>query len=323
MPMQFDQIAIFDPLVVNDRGVAAALGRMSTWAEDLPTWAARKILGRDVQIGRSTSGLAEAQQASLMALIGRVGPMFAATKDKPPVGPASAGMVASAGIPHLAIGGVHLQNIDALCEHGVAGVAICRGVLEASDVAGVVHTIQSRFGLVTEAHHAFDELRVLLGTGTSSGVPVLGCDCSVCTIPIPETSGCGLRPLVFRTDGHFREMLIDCGPDLRHQALRAGLRRCDGIFVTHHHVDHIYGLDEVRRFNALMKEPIDLFAEERTLDAIHRVYRHIFDAAKNLNPSFVAHVRTHRVTTDGSEPRMGIRATPSGCTGRCPSWAGD
>ncbi|MEL7073998.1 MAG: thiamine phosphate synthase, partial [Planctomycetota bacterium] len=141
-------------LVVNDRvDVAAALGvDVHLGREDLPTWAARKILGRDVQIGRSTSGLAEAQQAIADGadLVG-VGPMFAsATKDKPPVGPASAGTVASAGIPHLAIGGVHLQNIDALCEHGVAGVAICRGVLEASDVAGVVHTIQSRFGLVTE-----------------------------------------------------------------------------------------------------------------------------------------------------------------------------
>ena len=79
-----------------------------------------------------------------------VGPMFAsATKDETTGRSLLAGMVASAGIPHLAIGG-HLQNIDALCEHGVAGVAICRGVLEASDVAGVVHTIQSRFGLVTE-----------------------------------------------------------------------------------------------------------------------------------------------------------------------------
>ena len=134
---------------------------------------------------------------------------------------------------------------------------------------------------------------ILLGTGTSSGVPVLGCDCSVCTSTDPRDqrlrTSAALR---FQDpDGHFREMLIDCGPDLRHQALRAGLRRCDGIFVTHHHVDHIYGLDEVRRFNALMKEPIDLFAED-ALDAIHRVYRHIFDAAKNLNPSFVAHVRT-------------------------------
>ena len=73
-----------------------------------------------------------------------------ATKDKPPVGPAAAGTVASAGIPHLAIGGVDLQNIDVLCEHGVAGVAMCRGVLEASDVPGTVHAIQSRFGLAAE-----------------------------------------------------------------------------------------------------------------------------------------------------------------------------
>lgn len=141
-------------LVVNDRvAVAAALGvDVHLGREDLPTLAARKILGRDVQIGRSTSGLAEAQQAIVDGadLVG-VGPMFTSvTKDKPPVGPASAGMVASAGIPHLAIGGVNLQNIDELCEHGVAGVAICRGVLEASDVAGAVHAIQSRFGLVTE-----------------------------------------------------------------------------------------------------------------------------------------------------------------------------
>ena len=70
-------------------------------------------LGRDTRIGRSTSGLAEAQQAVAEGadLVG-VGPMFVGTKDKPPVGPAAVGMVASAGIPHLAIGGVDLQNID-------------------------------------------------------------------------------------------------------------------------------------------------------------------------------------------------------------------
>ncbi len=141
-------------LVINDRvAVAATLGLdVHLGREDLPTLAARHLLGRDVQIGRSTSGLAEAQQALAEGadLVG-VGPMFvSATKDKPPVGPAAAGTVASAGIPHLAIGGVDLQNIDVLCEHGVAGVAICRGVLEASDVAGTVHAIQSRFGLVAE-----------------------------------------------------------------------------------------------------------------------------------------------------------------------------
>ena len=141
-------------LVINDRvaghhtlGLDVHLGR-----EDLPTLAARQILGRDAQIGRSTSGLAEAQQAVAEGadLVG-VGPMFVSvTKDKPPVGPAAVGLVASAGIPHLAIGGVDLQNIDVLYEHGAAGVAMCRGVLEATDVAGTVHAVQSRFGLVTE-----------------------------------------------------------------------------------------------------------------------------------------------------------------------------
>ena len=101
---------------------------------------------------------------------------------------------------------------------------------------------------------------ILLGTGTSSGVPVLGCNCSVCTSSDPRDHRLRTSAALRFQDpeGHFREMLIDCGPDLRYQALRAGLRRCDGIFVTHHHVDHIYGLDEVRRFNALMQEPIDL-----------------------------------------------------------------
>ncbi len=143
-------------LVINDRvAVAATLGLdVHLGREDLPTLAARQLLGRDVQIGRSTSGLAEAQQAIAAGadLVG-IGPMFAsATKDKPPVGPAVAGAVATAGIPHLAIGGVVLENLDVLCEHGVTGVAVCRGVLEANDVAGTVHAIQSRIGMVTKDH---------------------------------------------------------------------------------------------------------------------------------------------------------------------------
>ena len=141
-------------LVINDRvAVAATLGLdVHLGQQDLPTLEARKLLGRDVQIGRSTSGLAEAQQAIAAGadLVG-VGPMFvSATKDKPPVGPAAAGAVAAAGIPHLAIGGVDLENLDLLCEQGVSGVAICRGVLEAKDVAETVQAIQSRLGMVAK-----------------------------------------------------------------------------------------------------------------------------------------------------------------------------
>jgi len=68
----------------------------------------------------------------------------------------------------------------------------------------------------------------------------------------------------------------------------AGLDRCDGILYTHNHADHTFGLDEVRRFNALMRAPIDVYADERTMLALRRVYQHIFDRDGNVNDSFVA-----------------------------------
>jgi phosphoribosyl 1,2-cyclic phosphate phosphodiesterase len=88
--------------------------------------------------------------------------------------------------------------------------------------------------------------------------------------------------------GHDRVALLDAGPDLRVQALREGLTRCDAIFLTHNHVDHIFGLDEVRRFNAVMKSPIDLWADARTMESLRRVYAHIFEKHNNVNDSFVA-----------------------------------
>ena len=90
-------------------------------------------------------------------------------------------------------------------------------------------------------------------------------------------------------------MLLDAGPDLRAQALRAGLTRCDGIIFTHNHVDHIFGLDEVRRFNAVMKAPIDVWADAHTMESLTRVYRHIFDRQNNVNDSFVATLVPRRI----------------------------
>ncbi len=92
-----------------------------------------------------------------------------------------------------------------------------------------------------------------------------------------------------------RTILLDAGPDLREQALAAGLNRCDAIFFTHNHVDHTFGLDEVRRFNVLMDEPIDIFANKRTMEHLQRVYKHIFDQYNNVNKSFVATLIPHEV----------------------------
>lgn len=88
--------------------------------------------------------------------------------------------------------------------------------------------------------------------------------------------------------GQDRVVLIDAGPDLRMQAIRAGLMRCDAIFFTHNHVDHMFGLDEVRRFNAVQREPIEVIADEHTMASLRRVYQHIFERERNVNDSFVA-----------------------------------
>src|SRR4051794_28720568 len=120
---------------------------------------------------------------------------------------------------------------------------------------------------------------VFLGTGTSAGVPAIGCTCAVCTSRDPRDQRLRTAAALSWTDpdGHPRTILLDAGPDLRQQALRAGLTRCDAVFFTHNHVDHTFGVDELRRFNAVMHAPIDIYAEPHTLDHLARVYKHIFD----------------------------------------------
>ncbi len=107
-----------------------------------------------------------------------------------------------------------------------------------------------------------------------------------------------------------RTLLIDAGPDLRQQALRSGMKRLDGILFTHNHVDHTFGLDEVRRFNAVQKTAIDVFAEKHTMDFLKRIYGHIFDSENNVNQSFVATLITHLIDPDKTFEFFGLRITP-------------
>lgn len=152
----------------------------------------------------------------------------------------------------------------------------------------------------------------ILGSGTSAGVPVIGCDCAVCRSDDPRDTR--TRPsacLEFTdADGKERLILLDTSPDLREQALRHDLRRCDAILLTHHHVDHIFGLDEVRRFNALMNEPIPVFAEPRTMGNVQRVFKHIFDSQNNVNPSFVATLIPQMLAPEVPFEFLGLRITP-------------
>jgi phosphoribosyl 1,2-cyclic phosphate phosphodiesterase len=113
-----------------------------------------------------------------------------------------------------------------------------------------------------------------LGTGTSHGVPMIGCDCRTCRSEDPRDRR--LRPSVHIEAAAGESLLIDAGPDLRLQALTHGIRRVDAILFTHGHADHILGLDDVRRFNALMKGPMPLYGDSVTLDEIRRTFSYVF-----------------------------------------------
>ena len=115
-----------------------------------------------------------------------------------------------------------------------------------------------------------------LGTGTSHGVPMIGCGCATCTSTDPRDRR--LRPSIYVETAATR-VLVDAGPDLRAQALRHGIARVDAILFTHGHADHILGMDDVRRFNAVMGAPMPCYGDAATLEDVRRMFSYVFDAA--------------------------------------------
>lgn len=114
----------------------------------------------------------------------------------------------------------------------------------------------------------------VLGSGTSSGVPTIGCGCDVCRSTDPRDNR--LRPSILLTyEG--RKILIDTTPDFRTQALRIGLDRLDAIVYTHDHADHILGLDDIRPFNYRQGGRIPLYATASVFTTIRRVFAYAFE----------------------------------------------
>lgn len=114
-----------------------------------------------------------------------------------------------------------------------------------------------------------------LGTGTSQGVPIIGCDCPVCRSA--DFHDKRLRTSALITSGE-EHIVIDAGPDFRQQMLTAGISRLQAILLTHEHVDHIFGLDDIRAFNYIQKRAVDIYAEPRVQTAIRRIYDYVFAA---------------------------------------------
>ncbi len=113
-----------------------------------------------------------------------------------------------------------------------------------------------------------------LGTGTSHGVPRILCDCATCTSRDPKNKR--LRTSVYiRTDD--QHLLIDTSIDFRQQCLTYRIPRVDAILFTHHHVDHIFGLDDVRVYNVLQKSKIPCYGSPETIRNIRHIYSYIFE----------------------------------------------
>lgn len=116
-----------------------------------------------------------------------------------------------------------------------------------------------------------------LGTGTSQGVPVVACDCSVCQST--DLRDKRLRASILVEVGQ-STILIDAGPDFRQQMLRARVKALDAILITHEHYDHIAGLDDIRAFNWVQKKPSDIYAEERVQKSIKKIFSYVFASKK-------------------------------------------
>lgn len=131
---------------------------------------------------------------------------------------------------------------------------------------------------------------VLLGTGTSQGVPIIGCDCSVCTSNDKKDKRLRCSVLIEMDSGF--TFVIDTGPDFRYQMLRAGIKRLDAVLFTHDHKDHTAGMDDVRAFNFLQKKPMDIYATEQVQHALRKSFDYVFSGA---NYPGIPQVNLHKI----------------------------
>lgn len=129
-----------------------------------------------------------------------------------------------------------------------------------------------------------------LGTGTSMGVPTLGCTCAVCRSPDPHNRR--TRPSL-RISYNDRVVLIDTGPDFHAQALRENIHHVDAVLYTHGHADHVLGFDDLRPLSFRHPGGLDLYADDVTASTLERVFEYTF-RTENRYPTS-ARVRLHRI----------------------------
>ena len=148
----------------------------------------------------------------------------------------------------------------------------------------------------------------LLGTGTSMGVPQIGCRCAVCRSSDPRDRRNRTSALL-EVDG--RTLLIDTPPELRLQLLQAGTSRLDAVLYTHEHADHVNGIDDLRSFSLLQRHPLPLYAPPATAEHLRHTFRYIFDdAVVPLDGTSKPRLTIEPIGADGPVEIAGITVRP-------------
>lgn len=133
-----------------------------------------------------------------------------------------------------------------------------------------------------------------LGTGTSSGVPMIACNCPVCKSLDPRDKR--LRASVLVECGGLT-IVVDAGPDFRQQLLRAGVQHVDAILLTHNHMDHVGGLDETRALNLFEHKPVNIYCEKYVEDSLRQVFAYAF-----REPRYPGSPEWHMHVLESDEP---------------------
>jgi phosphoribosyl 1,2-cyclic phosphate phosphodiesterase len=144
----------------------------------------------------------------------------------------------------------------------------------------------------------------ILGSGTSQGVPVIGCTCPVCQSTDPKDKR--LRSSILITAGE-AQVAIDIGPDFRQQMLRAQVKHLNGILLTHEHNDHIIGMDDVRPFNFQTRQDMPVYGTENVLKEVRHRFHYIFEGEKYPGAPMV---RLYPIQKDQPFELAGLTFTP-------------
>ena len=147
---------------------------------------------------------------------------------------------------------------------------------------------------------------IFLGTGTSVGVPLLGCDCAVCASTDSKNSRMRCAIILGFPEGN---LLVDTPPDLRTQLLREGIGIVHGVLYTHAHADHLFGLDDLRLMQFYLGHGVPLYCTEQVENRIRVSYDYAFDNRETTHPGAVPRLDFHRI---GTQPFhvLGTRVTP-------------